>query len=373
MGETTLRALPPVARTAPYRPPLGGRSGLLLDFNENARGPSAAVLERLRELDAESLCRYPDRAPGERAVAESLGLAAEQVLLTNGSDEAIHLLCRTYVQPGDRVVVVAPGFAMYEHEAACCGAAVTRVPAGPRFGFPLQGLLDALTPAARLVAVANPNNPTGTLAAAADLLHLAEAAPQAAVLVDEAYIEFAHGSLAGAIGRLPNLFVTRTFSKAYGLAGLRVGALLGDARQLGAVRTLAAPYNVNAVALACLPAALSDTDELRRCVAEVRSGRRLLRQELRLHGVRSWRSAANFVLADLGAHAAAFVAAMARRGVRVRDRSADPACPGCVRITVGTPEQVVQALEAIDESLAEIDYPRQVGGYRPAGDVGVTA
>ena len=124
--------------------------------------------------------------------------------------------------------------------------------------------------------------------------------------------------------------------------------------RLAAVRALAAPYNVNAVALACLPAALADATYLRHCVAEVRSGRGLLRQELRQHGIRTWRSEANFVLADFGAHAAAFVAAVARRGVLVRDRSSDPACPGCVRITVGTPEQVLRALEAIDASIQEI-------------------
>ena len=354
MDGTLLRPRTLVAGTAPYQPPLSGRAGLLLDFNESARGPSPAVLKRLRELDAESLCRYPDREPGERIVAEFLGLAQEQVLLTNGSDEAINLLCRTYLEPGDRALVVAPGFAMYEREAAHCGAEVVRVPAGPRFAFPLEVLLENLTPATRLVAVANPNNPTGALAAASDLLHLAEAAPQAAVLIDEAYIEFTYGTLAGDVGRLPNLFVTRTFSKAYGLAGLRIGALLGDARQLAAVRALAAPYNVNAVALACLPAALADATYLRHCVAEVRSGRGLLRQELRQHGIRTWRSEANFVLADFGAHAAAFVAAVARRGVLVRDRSSDPACPGCVRITVGTPEQVLRALEAIDASIQEI-------------------
>ena len=360
MGGLPLRPRAAVAQATPYRPPLNGRSGLLLDFNENGAGPSPAVLARLRELDAETLCRYPDREPSEQAVAEFLGLAAEQVLLTNGSDEAIALLCRAYLEPGDQALVVAPGFAMYEHEAACCGAKVVRVAAGPRFAFPLAGLLASLTPATRLVAIANPNNPTGTLASPADLLRLAEAAPQAAVLIDEAYIEFAHGSLAGEIGRLPNLFITRTFSKAYGLAGLRLGALLGDAAQLSAVRALAGPYNVNTLALACLPVALGDAAYLRRCTAEVRAGRRLLRAELRRNGIRTHRSAANFVLADLGDCAAVFVVAMARRGVLVRDRSTDLACPGCVRITVGTTEEMLRALAAIDASLAEVGVREEV-------------
>lgn len=354
MGDTTLRPRPCVAGATLYRPPLRDHAGLLLDFNENAQGPSPRVLERLQELDSESLCRYPQREPVERRVADFFGLSPEQVLLTNGSDEAICLLCRAYLAPGDRALVVVPGFAMYEREAASCGAEIVRVLAGPRFRFPTERLLERVTPTTRLIAVANPNNPTGTLAQPSDVLRLAAAAPQAAVLIDEAYAEFSYISLAREIGRVPNLFVARTFSKAYGLAGLRVGALLGSVQQLHPVRTLALPYNVNAVALACLPVAIEDEAYLRRCVNEVRWGRGLLRQEFRRLGIRTWRSEGNFVLAEFGSQAAAFVAAMSRRGVSVRDRSADPGCAGCVRITVGTTEQVLRALDAIAASIDEI-------------------
>jgi histidinol-phosphate aminotransferase len=185
------------------------------------------------------------------------------------------------------------------------------------------------------------------------------AAPQAAVLVDEAYWEFCGRTIAGEIGSLPNLFVARTFSKAYGLAGVRVGALLASGEQLAMVRKVASPYNVNAVALACLQPALEDEGHLQRYVAEVRRGRALLLAAFRAHDIRCWPSQGNFVLAQIGAHARAFVAAMSDRGILVRDRSDDPFCAGCVRVTVGTTAQMRRALAALDDGLREIGISRR--------------
>ena len=353
-GVDALRARAAVRDVDQYRPPLGERAGLRLDFNENTESASPRVLRALRGFDADGLARYPERAPVERHVAAFLDRRPEEVLLTNGADEAISLLCRTYLETGDEALVVVPGFAMYEQQARCCGAEVVGVPAGPGFRFPTERLLARVSSRTRLIAIANPNNPTGALAARDDLLAVVGSAPRAAVLIDEAYWEFCGRTVAGEIGSLPNLFVARTFSKAYGLAGLRIGALLACEEQLAAVRRVASPYNVNAVALACLPAALADEGYLRRYVAEVRRGRALLLAAFRGHGITCWPSHANFVLAHLGAPARAFVAAMSRRGILVRDRSDDPFCPGCVRITVGTARQMRRALAALEESLREI-------------------
>lgn len=365
-------------RVEQYRPPLSGRAGLRLDFNENAQGASPRVLQKLRELEPDCLARYPEREPLERRVASFLGLSAGEVLLTNGADEAIGLLCQTFLEAGDRALVVVPTFAMYERQAAACGATVVRVPANEDFGFPAARLLASIDSSTRLIAIADPNNPTGALAGRDELLAVARAAPQAAVLVDEAYGEFSGRTIVPAVGDLPNLFVARTFSKAYGLAGLRVGALLGCAEQLAMVRRVASPYNVNAVALACLPAALDDQVYVRSCVAAVRRERGLLVQALQARGIGCWPSHANFVLARCGPHAGSLVAAMARRGVLLRDRSAEPGCDGCVRITIGTAEQMRRALAALDDSLAEIGGTpgapcgaapgAPCGGARGAGD-----
>src|SRR6202034_2193367 len=144
-----------------YRPPLAGRQGLRLDFNESTIGCSPRVLERLRSLDAEALARYPEREPVESVVANFLGLDAKQVLLTNGVDEAIHLLCSTYLESGDEALIVVPTFAMYAIFARTEGANPIQVFAGDNFAFPFEDLLSRIGPRTRLIAVANPNNPTG--------------------------------------------------------------------------------------------------------------------------------------------------------------------------------------------------------------------
>src|SRR5271169_1690462 len=146
-----------------YHPPLAGRKGLRLDFNENTEGCSPRVLARVREMTGEELARYPEREPVEAVVASHLGLPAEQVLLTNGVDEAIHLLCEAYLEPSDDVIVVTPTFSMYEIFAEATGAKVVRVQCGEDLRFPLDQVLGAITEATKLIAVASPNNPTGAV------------------------------------------------------------------------------------------------------------------------------------------------------------------------------------------------------------------
>lgn len=347
-------------RTLPtYHPPLGGRTGLRLDFNENTVGCSPRVLGRLRSITFEDLARYPERTPVEALVAERLAVRPGELLLTNGVDEAIHLLCETYLESGDEALVVVPTFSMYEIFATAPGARVVKIPTGSNFSFPTHTLIRHLTPSTRLIAIANPNNPTGAAAALDDLVLVARSAPNAAVLVDEAYFEFHGESLLKKWRDVPNLFVARTFSKAYGLAGLRVGVLMGNAEQLAMVRKVASPYNVNSVALLCLPEALAGEDYVTNYVHEVRRGRDQLQDELQRLGVPFWPSRANFVLLQLGEANSAFIQRMRECGILVRDRSRDPGCEGCVRITVGSMEQTDRLMPVLREILQEIDVVRQ--------------
>src|SRR5271154_4725056 len=158
-----LEARAVVRKLHAYRPPLAGRVGLRLDFNENTVGCSPRVLARLRSLDAELLARYPEREPVENEVATFLSLDPAQILLTNGVDEAIHLLCSTYLDAGDEAIIVVPTFAMYSLFAQAEGARVVQVLSGESFAFPLEELLARIGTRTRLIAVANPNNPTGTV------------------------------------------------------------------------------------------------------------------------------------------------------------------------------------------------------------------
>ncbi|HVN09512.1 MAG TPA: histidinol-phosphate transaminase [Patescibacteria group bacterium] len=313
-----------------------GRSGICLDLNENTAGPSPRVLARLRSLTAADISLYPERAAVEAVVAKHLGVGPQEVLLTNGVDEAIVLLFSTFLGPGDDALYPVPTFPMYPICATAAGARTVGIATDRDFRFPAAALRAAISPQTRLIAVANPNNPTGALAPRKELLAILEAAPHSAVLVDEAYYEFSGETMLGELPRFPNLFVARTFSKAYGLAALRVGCLVGAAEHMDAVRRLAPPFSVNSVALACLPEALADQDHVSACVTAVKRERARLDAAFSKYGIRTWPSHGNFVLADLGKWHAEFTAELAKDGIHVRDRGADPACAGCVRITIGT-------------------------------------
>lgn len=358
-----LRARDAVQRMKEYHPPLSGRDGLRLDFNENTEAPSPRVAEVLKRFASQELTKYPERAPVEKAVADFLKVPAEQVLLTNGVDEGIHLLCETYLEPNDEVIIVVPTFSMYEIYAQSTGARVVSIPAEPQQGFqlPTKAVLKAISSKTRLIAIASPNNPTGTTVKRQDLLAIADAVPQAAVLIDEAYYDFWGETVLDAIPRFPNLFVARTFSKAHGLAGLRAGVLTGSESQVKFVRKVSSPYNVNAVALACLPEALADREFVENYVREVLQGRGRLMVQLACHGIPYWISQANFVLTKIGPLHREFVTGMRKRGILVRDRSNDPGCDGCVRITVGTAEHTNRLLMAIPEVLTEIAWSAPPG------------
>jgi len=346
-----------------YHPPLAGRSGLRLDFNENTVGCSPRVLERLRQITAEELARYPERHGAEEALANFLRVTAEELLLTNGVDEAIHLLCQSYLGFGDEALIVVPTYSMYRIYMSAAGAKVTEIPSGRDFVFPIESVLKSVTGRTRLVAIANPNNPTGVLVSHTELTQVASHAPSAAVLVDEAYFEFSRQTSLGLLKERDNLFVARTFSKAYGLAGLRLGALIGRREQMASVRLACSPYNVNAMALLCLPAALDDAEYVQQYVGEVLQSRGRLEEFLQSRGVEFWPSQANFVLLRVGSaksDSVAFAESMRRQGILVRDRSADYGCEGCVRITLGPREHTDRLLKALQQTLEELSIQQGV-------------
>lgn len=340
-----------------YHPPLAGRDALRLDFNENTFAPSPAVLRKLHSITAEALTTYPERAPVERIVAEHLGLAADQILLTNGVDEAIHLICCAFLDAGDEALLFTPGFFMYDVSIGLMApGGLRKVQAGPTLAFDLPRFLAAITPRTRLIIVASPNNPTGATVPREHLLQIAAAAPHAAVMVDEAYFHFHGETTLPDVATIPNLLVCRTFSKAYGLANLRVGMIAGPERLIRFLRRVSSPYNVNGIALAVLPEALADEAYLSWYVAEIRTGRARIVAALDALQVPYFPSEANFVLMNIGPKHTELVAAMRRRGVLLRDRSTDPGCDGFVRITVGVEAQITQALFALAEALVELEW-----------------
>lgn len=343
-----LKPRSPITTLEAYRSPLS-RAGLNLDLNENTMGCSERVLARLRSLTARDVTMYPDRAAGERLVANFLSVPADQVLLTNGIDDGLLLLAAAYLGEGDEMLFADPTFVMYPIYGQATGARVVRVQCGPDFAFPTDKVLATISPRTRLVTIANPNNPTGTLVPRPDLLDIVHAAPDAAVLVDEAYHEFGGETLLPELAHHPNLFIARTFSKAYGLAGLRLGVLIGASAQIELLRRFCSPFNVNAVALACLEDALADQEFVLRYIAEIREGRARLADLCRDLGLHAWPSHANFLLVRIGEDCHAFVDSMRQRNISIRDVSANRGCQGCVRITIGTSGQMDEVLQAMRE------------------------
>ena len=328
-----------------------------LHLNENTAGCAPAVMEVLARLGRGDAGVYPDYDAARRAVADALDVPVDRVLLTNGMDEGI--LAAVAAAFRDRrggipqALGVAPAFDMYEILATAFGGRMATVPMDEDFALPARALRAAITPDTRIIFVTNPHNPSGAVAPAADLVALARAVAPVPLFVDEAYADFAGVTVLddATLSDLPNLIVGRTFSKAYGLAGLRAGVLAAHEDTLAPMRQIVPPYSLNAWAAAALPAALADDAYRRWYVSQSAESRRLLEAACARLGLRTWPSHANFLLVRVGAAAPAIVAALAARGIRVRDRSRDTGCEDCIRITAGLVADTDRFIPAFEEVI----------------------
>ena len=332
-------------------------TGLRLHLNENTAGPSPKVVAALQTLGREQLAFYPAYGDAVAACATRLDVDPGELLLTNGLDEGI--LAAAVAAARDRTIadpealVVVPAFDMYAACADASGLRVIESPSDPDFAVPRRRVLDALSGRTRVVFLTTPGNPAGGCIARDDILAVAKAAPHALVFVDEAYADFTGSTLLDepAARALPNVVIGRTFAKAYGLAALRVGAIVGAPDTLAPLGRVIPPYSLNVCAAVALRAALEDTAYHAWYVEQVRESRALLQAALERLGVRCWPSEANFVLADFGSDARRVVDGLAALGIHVRDRSRDPACPGCVRITAGVVEHTRACIGALERVL----------------------
>jgi len=319
-----------------YEAPAEGRAGKIrLDFNENTSGCSPAARKALARLTAKQIATYPEYEAPTRKFARYFRVPPDELLLTNGGDDALRVFFDTFVEPQTDVLICEPTFPMYRYYAEIAGARIQVLRYGKNMEFPFDDALKALRNRPRLFFLANPNNPTGTLVPGADVRKLLRAATHTVVVLDEAYAEFSPESAVPWVRRYPNLFVARTFSKAEGMAGLRLGAVIGQRNSLAFVRRAMPPYPVNLAALAAGVAAVEERKTIDRYVRDVKHLRAWFAGELQKRGVRVFPSAANFLLADFGKSGPAFFQKLARHNLLVRDRSRDLG-PGYVRITIGT-------------------------------------
>ena len=363
-GVQRLRAYDPGHDLVSLRKRMGEANLVELGSNENPYGPSpaarAAIVDQLHALH-----RYPDPlgADLKRALASVHGVDSGQILLGNGSHELLMQLAQVFAGPGDEVVFSRYGFAVFALATQAAGANLRIVDALPRehatmpLGHDLDAIAAAIGPRTKLVYLANPNNPTGTWFGRDALVRFLHRVPaEVIVVMDEAYAEMADADADAAtalplLADHPNLLLTRTFSKAYGLAGLRVGYLIGAPGLVAVMERLRESFNVNGPALAACEAALGDTAYLDESCRRNAQQRLALADALRQRGLRVFPSQTNFLLVEFGDRTARVEAELVQRGVILRPMGGY-GLGDCLRITVGDADENRRLLAALDEVLA---------------------
>ncbi|HWW88135.1 MAG TPA: histidinol-phosphate transaminase [Vicinamibacterales bacterium] len=340
-----------------YQKPPELYEGLRLHQNENTGGCSPRVLEALARLRADQVGFYPPYAAATRDVAGYLGVAPENLALTNGLDEGIMALAVAQLRPSPgggipEAIVPEPAFEIFRFDTAVAGGALRQIMPKPDFSFPLEEVLAAIGRDTRLVFLTNPNNPTGIAMPLDAIREIAIQVPkEALVFVDEAYAEFAGMSFIPELAAHPNVIVGRTFSKAFGLAGLRIGCLVGAPETLDPIRAAIPVYSVNVAAVAAIRAALSDLDHLKRYLQQVGESKALLYAACDRLGLKYWKSSSNFVLVCAGERTSTLVDGAFARGVYIRDRSTEPGCTGCIRVATGIVEHTRRCIAVFEELL----------------------
>ncbi|HEY2906754.1 MAG TPA: histidinol-phosphate transaminase [Vicinamibacterales bacterium] len=340
-----------------YQKPPELYDGLRLHQNENTGGCSPRVLEALAALRPDQVGFYPPYAAAIEACAQHFGVSTDAIALTNGLDEGIMALAVSYLRPSaggavPEAIVPEPAFEIYRFDTAVAGGRLVQVPPKPDFSFPLDDVLAAITENTRVVFLTNPNNPTGVVMPVEAIRAIAKRVPEdAVVFVDEAYAEFAGVSFVPELASHPNVIVGRTFSKAYGLAALRIGAVIGAPAALDPIRHALPVYSVNIAAVVAMQAALGDSAHLNEYLRQVSESKQLLYAACERLGLQYWKSGANFVLVCAGSRTAELVKGAAARGVYIRDRSTEPGCAGCIRIGTGIVEHTKRCIEVMEEVL----------------------
>jgi histidinol-phosphate aminotransferase len=341
-----------------YEKPPELYDGLRLHQNENTGGCSPRVLDALARLTRQNLAYYPPYAEATEACARHLGVAADRVMLVNGLDEGIMSTAIAYLRPQagsgtvPEAVVPEPAFEIFRFDTTVAGGRLIQVMPKPDFSFALDEVLAAITAATRVVFLTNPNNPTGVSVPFDAIRAIAKTVPaQAIVFVDEAYADFSGRSFIPELSAFPNVIVGRTFSKAYGLAAIRIGALVGAPAVLDPIRYATPVYSVNIAAVVALQAALSDQDYVNDYLQQVKASKALLYAACDRMRLKYWPSDANFVLVRVGSRIDEVVAGAKERGVYLRNRSTEPGCEGCLRIAAGIVEHTKRGIAAIEEVL----------------------
>ncbi len=341
---------------APYKPPLDGRdprTHLLLDFNERTLPVSAPVRDALLAyVSGERMQMYPAYGDITERLAEYVGVPASQIMITNGSDQGIELIFRACGREGHEAIIPAPSFAMY---AQCAGIENMRI-ISPHYtretGLPVEEMLAAINEKTRVICIALPNNPSGTGASREDIARIAQAAPNACVMVDECYFEYSRATVVDLIAQFPNIVVTRTFSKTWGIPSLRFGYLMADPANINALLSVRGPYDINQLAVVAARAALDNPQDTERYVDEVMNqSKPMLEAFLDQRKVLYWPSEANYIWM-FPKNPNAVEAQLIAANILVRPKADAQGTMG-LRITIGTLEQTERLLAVLAQAIVE--------------------
>jgi histidinol-phosphate aminotransferase len=328
-----------------------------LDWNESTIPPSPKVQQSIvhHVTNGPGLNWYPELSSRSLllALSDYTNVRPDQLMVTNGSDDALHLICSTFLDHDDEVVVPVPTYNHFVVFAQSKGAKIVPVQTENLFASNIEAIRDAMTHKTRLLYLVSPNNPTGVVAHPEMIEELCQDFPNTLIVLDEAYFEFSQVTGIGLVQRFPNLIVTRTFSKAFGLAGLRVGYLAAHPDILENLSRIYNPKSVNTLAQIGALAALSDLDYLNEYLDEVIESKRMLREFFaQRQGVEAWITAANFVVLRVS-DVKDTLRQLEGLGVYVRDRSSYQGMEGCIRMTVGTVEQTQRLIDRLSKVFPE--------------------
>ncbi len=359
LNTPTIRPRSNIDQILDYAPPIENRMGnLRLDFNENTIGCSTKVSAAIRNLTIEDFAIYPNYTPFKRKLSEYLGVSTEKLLLTNGTDEAIKLILETYLEPQDEMILPSPTFSMFEIYASLIGCKVSKVLYNEDLSFPFDQILASISERTKLIVLVNPNNPTGTVISEENIYQLLKIAQtrNILVLIDEAYYQFYGKSALSFINDFSNLIIMQTFSKAFGLAGIRLGYIIAPSECIQILQKVLSPYSVNTLAVVAGAAALSDLDYVTTYAKDVCVNREYLAKEMQSLGFATFPSQANFILVNFGVKCEYLCDQLKMGGILTRNRSAYPLLKNCLRITIGTRYQCEILLREIRFLLEQWNF-----------------
>ncbi|ODS23142.1 histidinol-phosphate aminotransferase [Candidatus Endobugula sertula] len=343
-----------IVQLSAYKPPLEGRDPdayTLLDFNERTIPVGDSIRQALHQyIDSGRLQMYPSYGDIVERLADYAGVDSHQLMITNGSDQGIDLVFRAVAAPGAEAIIPGPSFAIYHQCAKVEAMSIVEPQYTKQGGYPVDQVISAITPQTRVIIVSNPNNPCGTLVSSEMITRIADAAPHAAILIDECYFEFSQHTMVPSINDLPNIFVTRTFSKTWGMPSLRFGYLMSAPENITALCSVRGPYDINQMAIVAAKAALSNPDDVTAYVNNImQTSKPLFEAWLQKTGIEYWSSAANYLWCfpecarDVGNH-------LQDQGFLVRPKMYGDTLG--LRITIGIPEQM-KSLMAAWEKIGE--------------------